>query len=89
MGQRIPLHNQQRIALCHVLKHARIAAGFKQIDVARRLGVTQSYVSKYESGSRRLDIFELLAVCEALGIELGNVLAQIYGEIARSANDET
>jgi transcriptional regulator with XRE-family HTH domain len=27
-------------------------------------------VSKYESGERRLDILELRAVCEALGITL-------------------
>lgn len=88
MGQHTPPHHQQRIALCLVLKHARIEAGLKQIDVAGRLSVPQSYVSKYEAGDRRLDVFELLAVCDALGIELGNVLALVRSEIAKGSDSE-
>lgn len=88
MSQRSLPHNQQRIALCRVLKHARIRAGFKQIDVAALLNVTQSYVSKYEAGGRRLDLFELLAVCDALGIELGTVLAAVQSELAKGPDIE-
>jgi transcriptional regulator with XRE-family HTH domain len=40
------------------------------IDLAKRLGVPQSFVSKYESGERRLDVLELRAVCVALKISL-------------------
>lgn len=38
------------------LKKARKEAGLDQKDVAGRLGRTQSYVSKMESGQRRIDI---------------------------------
>ena len=71
------------------MKHARTKAGFKQVDLAARLSVTQSYVSKYEAGNRRLDLFELLAVCDVLGIELGTVLAEVRSELTRGVNIET
>lgn len=53
-----------------LLRKIRLEAGFRQIDLAQRLGRPQSFVSKYESGERRLDIVELRRVCEVLGISL-------------------
>ena len=41
------------------LKKARLESGFGQIDVAEKLGKTQSYISKIESGQRRIDILQL------------------------------
>ncbi len=41
------------------LKKAREEAGLDQLDVAKRLKKTQSYVSKIESGQRRIDIVQL------------------------------
>ncbi|MCR4285599.1 MAG: helix-turn-helix domain-containing protein [Candidatus Kaiserbacteria bacterium] len=41
------------------LKTARIEIGLGQVDVAEKLGRTQSYVSKIESGQRRFDVLQL------------------------------
>ncbi|OGH51548.1 MAG: hypothetical protein A3H17_03305 [Candidatus Levybacteria bacterium RIFCSPLOWO2_12_FULL_37_14] len=41
------------------LKTARIEAGLAQQEVADKLGKPQSYVSKIESGERRLDVAEM------------------------------
>lgn len=41
------------------LKKARIEAGLAQEEVAEKLGKPQSYISKIESGERRLDVAEL------------------------------
>lgn len=41
------------------LKEARIEAGLSQQDVADKLEKPQSYVSKIESGERRLDVAEI------------------------------
>jgi transcriptional regulator with XRE-family HTH domain len=53
-----------------LLREERKRAGLRQSDLAERLGQPQSFVSKYESGERRLDIAELYDVCAALGITL-------------------
>lgn len=56
-----PAHKKLR----ELLANARNDAGLKQADVARALGVPQSYVSKVESGERRLDVVEFIAIAEA------------------------
>lgn len=41
------------------LKKARTEAGLDQKKVAELLGKTQSYISKIESGQRKIDIVQL------------------------------
>jgi transcriptional regulator with XRE-family HTH domain len=41
------------------LKQARKGAGLTQAEVARRLSRPQSFISKFETGERRLDFVEL------------------------------
>lgn len=41
------------------LKAARIDAGLTQVDVAQRLERPQSFISKLETGERRIDPVEL------------------------------
>ena len=53
-----------------LLRSIRTEAGLTQTDVARRLKQPQSFVSKYESGERRLDVLELREVCRAIGVPL-------------------
>lgn len=45
--------------LVNQLIKARKQAKLRQQDAARRLGRTQSYVSKIESGQRRIDTVQL------------------------------
>jgi len=52
-----------------LLVEAREDAGLRQVDVARRLRRHQSYVSKVESGERRLDVVELLELAKILGAD--------------------
>lgn len=44
--------------------------GLTQMDLAARLQKPQSFVSKYESGERRLDLVELQQICSAVGIDI-------------------
>lgn len=41
------------------LKNARLETGLSQEEVAKKLNKTQSYISKIESGQRRIDIVQL------------------------------
>jgi len=50
------------------------------VQVAARLGVPQSFVSKYESGERRLDVVELGHVAGALRVSLREVLDRLNGQ---------
>ncbi len=43
------------------LKQARFEAGLDQREAARRLGTTQSFISRCETGDRRVDVIELQA----------------------------
>ena len=56
--------------LQELLRELREAAELRQVDLAKRLGRPQSFVSKYESGEKNLDFLEVREVCEALGITL-------------------
>jgi transcriptional regulator with XRE-family HTH domain len=59
------------------LRAARQKAGLTQIELARRLRSTQSFVSKCERGERRLDVVELRLWCEALGVSLPSFVADL------------
>ncbi|OGI32692.1 MAG: hypothetical protein A2420_00865 [Candidatus Moranbacteria bacterium RIFOXYC1_FULL_44_13] len=41
------------------LRKARLEAGLKQIEVAKKVKRPQSYISRVESGEYRLDILEV------------------------------
>ena len=56
--------------LLALLRQIRLDAKLRQVDLAKRLGQPQSFVSKYESGERRLDILELRSLCKAVGTTL-------------------
>ena len=49
-----------------LLRQTRIDAGLNQVELAKKLNRPQSFVSKYESGERRLDLVELQEICKAL-----------------------
>lgn len=57
-----------------LLKRLRVEAGIRQVDLAAQLGVPQSFISKYESGERRLDVIETARIAEAIGSSLLQVV---------------
>ncbi|OFX16176.1 MAG: hypothetical protein A2Z18_04120 [Armatimonadetes bacterium RBG_16_58_9] len=59
---------QQRLQ--NLLRQVRLDAGLTQAELGKLLGQHQSFVSKYESGERRLDLIEVWRICEAVGITM-------------------
>jgi transcriptional regulator with XRE-family HTH domain len=55
------IYSKEHRSLVERLRKARKDKGLDQRDVAKLLGVSQSYVSKIESGQRRIDIVQLKA----------------------------
>ncbi len=68
-----PAYDSLQIALVS----ARQTAGLTQADVASRLGKHQSFVSKYETGERTLDVVEFLQVCQAVSCDPHALLRQL------------
>ena len=64
-------------ALRTLLRQIRLDAGLRQVDLAGHLGQPQSFVSKYESGERRVDILELRLVCKVVGISLREFVVKL------------
>ena len=71
------LFSKQHGVLVALLREVRKQAGFTQIEMAKRLDETQSFVSKCERGERRLDVIELRAWCKALGMPLVDFARQL------------
>jgi transcriptional regulator with XRE-family HTH domain len=63
-------HTRQYQKVTKALREAREAAGLTQAEVAKKLGVYASFVSKVESGERRVDVVELSQICRVYGVEL-------------------
>jgi len=66
------IHTRQYQAFRRSLKDARKATGVTQKELAARLSMTQSAVSKIEMGEQRIDLIQLRRWCEALGITLAD-----------------
>jgi transcriptional regulator with XRE-family HTH domain len=71
------IYTEQHKVLTTLLRDLRVEAGLTQIELATRVGRDQTFVSKYESGERRLDILELREICQALGISLEKFVRQL------------
>lgn len=64
-------------ALIALLIQKREAAGLTQTELAEKLGEYQSFVARLESGQRRVDVIEFLALAELLGFEPEQVIREI------------
>jgi len=67
----------QRARLQDLLIAKRHALRLTQAELAVRLDRPQSFVSKYETGERRLDVIELIEVAEALGADPASLVRDI------------
>ena len=53
-----------------LLREVRAATGVTQVELAKRLGVTQGIISKCETGGRRLHVVELRRYLQAQEMDL-------------------
>jgi transcriptional regulator with XRE-family HTH domain len=58
----------------------RKSAGVTQVELARRLGKPQQFVSRYELGIRRIDVVEFWAIAKALDVEPRMAFARVTDE---------
>jgi hypothetical protein len=69
-----PVFTSRYKRLLAELRLARESAGITQVQAAKRFNTHASFISKVESGERRLDVIELADFCNFYGIRLMQLL---------------
>ncbi len=72
--------------LVELIAEVRRAAGKTQRDVADKLGQGQSWYAKSESGERRMDMLEVLAILDALGVDAGDFIRRLRRALKKAAH---
>ncbi|MBS0225713.1 MAG: helix-turn-helix transcriptional regulator [Proteobacteria bacterium] len=63
------------------LREIREELGITQIDLSESIGQSQTFVSNLERGNRRIDVVELIDLCDALGIEFVPFLEEFEASV--------
>jgi DNA-binding transcriptional regulator YiaG len=69
-AQRSSRKQRERTILLDLLREFRKQKGLSQDQMAKAIGTKQAFVSKYETGERRLDFLDLVAICEVLNMSI-------------------
>jgi transcriptional regulator with XRE-family HTH domain len=75
------IYMAQRGRLVSLLREMRIEAGLTQVDLGARIEKDQAYVSRYESGQRRLDVLEVREICQVIGVTLEEFAKRLEGAL--------
>ena len=66
--------NEFNAAFGAFIKEARMSKRIYQDEIAKHLGVTQSYYSYIESGTRNVDLQLAIEICKYLRLNLNNFI---------------
>ena len=83
------IYTREYAAVLRLFKKAREDAGVTQVELAKRLGQTQSFVSKVERGDRRLDIIQLRTILSVFGVSLPDFVTNLEHELGSGKEPET
>ena len=70
--------------LISMLYQLRVSSGLRQSDLAELLNVPQSFVSKIESGERRIDLIELRAILKCFNTDIVEFVNELEKKINES-----
>ncbi len=75
------LYTKNYQVLLELLYKMRVSSNLRQIDLAEKLGTPQSFISKIESGERRVDLIELSEICRILNISIVDFVKELEKKI--------
>lgn len=67
-----------------MLRQLRLNAGLRQSDLAERLTVQRTFISRVESGEVMLDLLQVRQYCSALGISFTEFVVMLENELVNS-----
>lgn len=79
------LYSEHGKVLLALLREVRLAKGVSQVELASRLDLEQTHVSRIERGGRRLDVLELRSWLQALNCDPVTFHAELETRLSRPA----
>ncbi|REJ82664.1 MAG: XRE family transcriptional regulator [Planctomycetota bacterium] len=76
------LFTAEYVVLLGLLRESRQHAGLTQVQLAERLGQSQSFVSKIERGETRLDLIQLRTICHSIGTTLQEFVVALEARLS-------
>ena len=77
------IYTREYAALLRLLVAHREKSGLTQTELAKKLNVTQSTISKFERGDRRLDLIQLRTICRHFGVSLQDFIRELEKSISK------
>ncbi|CAN7659275.1 helix-turn-helix domain-containing protein [Variovorax paradoxus] len=75
------IYSRQSKLVTTLLREFRQAREMTQVELAKKLGISQSDLSKVERGARRIDFVELRHWAAAVGIDMGLFVAEFEARL--------
>lgn len=77
------VHSEPYAVFLTSLIEARKKLSVSQVELARRLGKPQSFISKIEIGERRLDVLEFLQIMQALEEDPSPIISKVQASLGK------
>lgn len=77
------IHTSEYAVLLDLLRETRRTAGVTQVELAERLGKSQSFVSKVEVGETRVDVIQLRTICLAINSSLPELVDKLEERLTK------
>ena len=71
------IRNKRHKRLIELILAARKQAGIRQVQLAKKLKRSQTWIARLESGERRLDVIELIELAEAIGFDAPSMVEAV------------
>jgi len=69
-----------RVMIEH-LAAARLRSGLSQQETAKKLGRSQTWIARVESGNRRIDVIEFLQLTRVFGVSPRGLIAKMSRDL--------
>lgn len=81
------IYTEEYKLMLDALRRMREVAGVTQAELAKRLGITQSALSKWERGERRMDVIEVRNYCLAMYTDFRTFITDIERQLVDLEKD--
>lgn len=71
------IHSKRHKKLIELVIAERKRADIRQVQLAKKLKRSQTWIARLEAGDRRLDVIELIDLAEAIGFDASAMVARV------------